>query len=290
MKKIVLALLLISFISPLSKAHFQESKTLFVVGSTSVANLIDVVSEEFYQQTGFQVLMRSIGSDKGIVSIAEKVSDIGVISRFLSIEEQKKYPQLEHITIAQDAIVFMVNEKNKLSSLTHENILELYTANKPTWPDKSPAYVMTKNRGHGTHDSFLEYFKLSSARAQNGLGVVFKQNGISHLFSKNGLAPYSRVNQAIANVFRREDAIAYESLGAYKNFIKSQEYIRTKLIALDNKPPIVNNKVNPEYPFKRPLNIVINKEPSPMVEAFIAFINSEKGRKLIEQNYFIAVE
>lgn len=290
MKKIVLALLLLSFMSTLSRAHYQESKTLFVVGSTSVANLIDVISEAFYQQTGYQVLMRSIGSDKGVISIAENVSDIGVISRFLTAEEQKKFPQLEHISIAQDAIVFITNEKNLVASLTHEEVLSFYTSNSPKWSDGSPAFVMTKNRGHGTHDSFLEYFELTSARAQSGLGVVFKRDGISHLFSKNGLTPYSRVNQAVANVFRRENAIAYESLGAYKNFLKSQEYIRTKLISLDGIAPIEGNKVNPKYPFKRPLNIVVNKNMSPMVKAFIDFINSPKGKELIEYNYFISID
>ncbi len=103
--KIWVILFFFSLFSWSSHSHYLDDNTLFIVGSTSVAQLIEVTEEPFYQQDNIKVIVRPIGSDKGIISVAEGVSNIAVISRFLTSDEMKKWPHLQQITIAQDAIV-----------------------------------------------------------------------------------------------------------------------------------------------------------------------------------------
>lgn len=283
--------LLMLYIALTVSAHADNKQSLFIVGSTSVGNLIDSISKPYFEQSGYQLVMRSIGSNKGLVSVAEGVSDVGVISRFLTPEEQRQYPQLVQVTIAQDAIVFIVNRQNPTANLSTQDIVSIYTDDVPSWPNlNKQVYLMTKNLGHGTHDSFLAYFGLESIKSSNNLGISFKKTGINHLYSRKVAIPYSRINQAVANVFRNKAAIAFESLGAYQKFIATQDHVRTKLLAINGVESLIDGKANPNYPVKRPLNFLINKERDQSVDDLIKFLQSPVGTALIEKNNYIALK
>jgi phosphate transport system substrate-binding protein len=141
-----------------ANALYDDENTLFIEGSSSVAKLIEISEDIFYEKTGVRILIRALGSDKGIISQAKDLSDIAVISRFLTKHEQEKWPQLEQLTFAQDAIIFIVNKNNPETSLTMLQIQNIYTQNTPKWPNSHKSIkVLAKDIGHGTHDSFLEF-------------------------------------------------------------------------------------------------------------------------------------
>ena len=173
------------------KPHYLDENTIFVVGSTSLAKFIDITKPAFNSTHNNNILVRPIGSNKGIVSIAEGVSDLGIISRFLTAEEQKKWPNLKQITIGQDLIVFLVNRNNPINQLTKKEIKQIYTGEKGYW-------------------------QLS-----------------------------------------------------------------------DGTTKIYNGLLNKNYPFKRPLNILINEQHSQATQNYIDFLLSDQGQKLLSENYFI---
>lgn len=286
-------LLLIIFwvVSAPTQGHYEKDKNLFIVGSTSVAKLIDITAEPFYKKTGIQLIMRPLGSDKGVVSIAESVSDVGVISRFLTKEERQKYPELRQKTIAQDAIIFIVNIDNSVSNLNASQIGTMYTSDSPVWPgtgDKASLY--SKKIGHGTHDSFLSYLHLESMYSVENSEMNFKKIGINNLYSNNNVKGYNKVNQAVGLVFRDKTGLAFESLGAYMHFIGTQDYVKTKLISFNGLSAIDSDgKKNLDYPFKRPFNIVFNKGISSYAKEYKKFLSTKEAQQLLRDNYFIPV-
>lgn len=287
----IFSFIILTLLPLASVAHDEDDETLFIVGSTTGAQLIKKISAEFSKQQNVYVTVRPIGSEKGIISIAEKVSDMGVISRFLTPEEIKEWPQIKQITIAQDAIVFIANKENPVNTLSSNDIVNLYTGKQTHWQNNVnfPIMLFSKNIGHGTHDSFLNYFNLHSMFGENENSVVFKTNKINTLFSNNDIQATSHVNQAIANVYRNKYALSYESLGAYKAFIEKRNMTMLKMMKLNNQSPLIDNEINPHYSFIRPINLLINKNHDDNVKKFITFLLSEQGQKLIADNYYIPV-
>jgi len=273
-------------------SHYLDDNTLFVVGSTSVAKLIDITKEEFQKFHPEKILVRPIGSDKGIISIGEGVSNIGIISRFLTKEEQKQWPNIQQITIGQDLIVFFVNRENSTDNLSSAEIIKMYTGEVSYWPNsnnKQKIFLTSKNIGHGTHDSFLHFFNLESMYSADRSFLLFKRAGMNHLFGKAEAKLYSHINQAIGTVFRIPSAIGYDSLGAYKTFLKSHSVADAKLLTLDDQAPIINDEINTSYTFKRPLNILINKQNKQRVKNYIEFLLSPKGQNILLENHFIPI-
>lgn len=270
--------------------HYEKDKNLFIVGSTSVAKLIDITAEPFYEKTGIQLIMRPLGSDKGVVSIAENVSDIGVISRYLTKEERQRHPELRQKTIAQDAIILIVNTENQIQNLNASQIANMYTSNNPIWPGSGqPANLYSKKIGHGTHDSFLSFLKLESMYSIENSDINFKKVGINNLYSNNNVKGYNKVNQAVGLIFRDKNGLAYESLGAYKHFIKGQEFVKTKVVSFNGINPTLEGQKNLEYPFKRPFNIIFNTDISPMATEYKKYLGSEEAQQLLRDNYYIPV-
>lgn len=288
--KLIVTLLLSLMVVSTAYSATDPDKTLFVVGSTSAGRLFDIIEQPFYQKTGYKLIVRAIGSDKGVVSVAEQVSDVGIISRYLTPSEQSQFPQLSQITIAQDAIVFITNEENKQKSLRHQDIVNMYTSNAPVWPSTGEtAVLLSKDLGHGTHDSFKDYFSLDSAYSADGSGIIYKHAGVNFLYSKRGALPFDRINQAIAYTSRQSNVLAYESMGAFKHFVASEQQFRSKLLHFEGVPAIKDNKVNRDYPVKRPFNILINNKRTAGVQALLAYLQSKEASALIEQNYFIPI-
>ncbi|GHF95733.1 substrate-binding domain-containing protein [Thalassotalea marina] len=288
--KLLFTLLILLSIASSTYSKTATEKSIFVVGSTSAGQLFDSLEQSFYNKTGYKLIVRAIGSNKGVIAVAEGVSDVGIISRFLTPAEQNRFPQLAQITIAQDAIVFITNEKNKQKSLRRQDIIKMYTSNDPIWPATgNKALLLSKNLGHGTLDSFIDFFGLDSVLSPDGQGLLFKPAGINFLYSKNKTVPNDRINQAIAYTSREPNALAFESMGAFTRFMANKQDIRSKLLNFEGIPVLKDGKLNLDYPVKRPLNILINHQKSAGVDALIAYLQSDEAKEIIEQHNFIAV-
>ncbi len=146
---------------------------------------------------------------------------------------------------------------------------------------------MSKSIGHGTHSSFIEYLGIESMPVGKKGIMVFKKRGINSLYSKQKVKPYRKINQAVANVFRNKNAIAYESLGAYRNFLTKRPSAKLKLLKLDQQSPLIDNKINHKYAFKRPFNILINDDKPELAQSYIDFLLSDKGQKILAEHYYI---
>lgn len=294
--------IIIVLILPL-KTRAMDDTQLFIVGSTSMAQVLEVVKHQFHQDKGIKILVRPIGSDKGVVSIAEGLSDIGIVSRFLTEQETSKWPYLTQIAIGQDAIVFLVNAQNPITNLNAAEVRGMYTGALLNWQDiaqppdnhykalDDDIMLLSKAKRHGTHSAFIDYFGLNSSLAngqQNKL--TFKKEGINNLYAKKHTYIFNKIHQAFGSVSRQTNAIAFESLGAFTIFSRSQNTAFIKILSLNQRAPMIGRRINPNYEFKRPLNIIINQHPSKQTTQFIEYMLSTKGQKMLTDNGYFPLD
>lgn len=104
-----------------------------VVGSTSVAPLMNVIADEYKKlNPGVTIEIQESGSTAGIQSATEKAVDIGMSSRELKDDEAKT---LATKKIAMDGIAVIVNKNNSIDNLTSDQIKSIYLGETTSWDD-----------------------------------------------------------------------------------------------------------------------------------------------------------
>lgn len=107
------------------------SGKISVVGSTSVTPLMEKLAE-VYQELNPDVTIdiTSNGSSAGMTAAQEGTADIGMLSRELKDDEVST---VEHDAIALDGIAVVVNTDNELSTLTMDQVKQIFTGKVTEW-------------------------------------------------------------------------------------------------------------------------------------------------------------
>lgn len=289
----LLAMTCLFMSNPLSAE--ESPQPLFVAGSTSVSKLIEATSEPFSQRFGNEIYSRPLGSTKGVIAISNGVSEIGLISRYLTEQEIRQNPTIQQITIDQDAIVMLVHSSNPLVNITSIQVQDVYAGNITEWRDlmeglPGKIHPLAKAMGHGTLDSFNSYFDLDVTQVAGIPKLKFKKVGINHPFNPIGFPVYDQINQAVGSVSRTPDSLAFESLGALTVLMLADEFGKVgnvKSLALDGVLPIENGTLNVQYPLRRPLNLLLPLYSSETAKNYVKFILSKEGQQLLSQFNYI---
>lgn len=296
----VTTFLLIVFSSLVSHA---EDGPLFIVGSTSASPLIEASEKAFGDYIGednsvsSSVVIRPIGSQKGIKSVIDKVADVGIISRYLSRTELDKWPYLKQVTIAQDALVFLVNKQNKVTSLTVGQVKDIYTGSIIDWSELTQKNTLqliqplSKGITHGTFYAFYSLFELDYMLDPEDQGLYLKRGGENYLFGRRPLQTYSRFNQAMGIVNREPESIAYESNAVMQQYKNHLGFKKIKVLDIDGISISEKNVRDRSYPWVRPLNLIINTTAENIkVEQFVKFMLTDEGKKIIRQQGYIPIQ
>lgn len=278
-------ILVIAICSFQLNAKENKNKRLYLVGSSSVEHMLEHAADVFGKQTGLKVIKRSVKNGDEVDDVGAEISQLAIMSRPLTENERRRYPELVQTKVAYDAIVFFTHKKLPISSISTQNIKTFYTQENARWPViDQPVHPMSKNIEHGIHQAFTALMGFESSRVPSQLGIRFKEQNRD--YSDLSISSFGRVSQAARKIARKSNSIAFDSLGAYQAFIKTLSSPKTKLLALDNIEPITDSAINQKYPLKRALYIV-HHQNSPLGEQqFVDFLLSEQGQKIIEQNYY----
>ena len=301
--KLLATLAILALSSGLS---YSEAGPLFIVGSTSASPLIEASEKAFslYVDEGdsvsASVVIRPVGSQKGLKSVIDNVADVGIISRYLSRAELDKWPYLKQVTIAQDALVFLVNKQNKITSLTTEQIKDIYTGSVIRWGDVSkknnqqfvkPIQPLSKGISHGTFYAFHSLFQLDYMLEPVMQGLYLKRRGENHLFSRRATQTYSRFNQAMGIVNREPESIAYESNAVMQQYKDHQGFKKIKVLDIDGIAVSEASIRDRTYPWVRPLNLIINTNTdNAKVDQFVKFMLTDVGKSIIRQQGYIPIQ
>jgi len=235
------------------------SGTLTIAGSTSVQPFSEVLAEKFMADNqGVTVNVQGGGSSQGVAAAISGAADIGAASR--DIKDEEKAQGVKDVEIAIDGIAIVVNPANKVTELTSDQVKNIYLGNIKNWKevggDDAAVTVVTREEASGTRDAFMHIIMgkdniVNSAIVQNSTGAVR------------------------TTVSGDKNAIGYISLSKVNKDVKA--------LKIDGVEATEANVKNKTYKLQRPFNYVTKGEPNQLAKAFIDFVLSAEGQKLIEE-------
>ena len=253
----VIILLLIS-ICFLSSCRGNQATSVIIAGSTSVQPYAEMLEEEYAAIRPDEIIdVQGGGSSAGITAVESGAAHIGMSSRSLKESEQ----HLWSVEIAKDGLAVIINPSNPVTSLTPEQIRDIYDASALNWrefggPDAN-IHIITREEGSGTRSAFEEL--IMGDRRITPKAIVQDSNGA--------------VRQLVAD---DPHSIGFISLGLVDIGEKP-----VKAVQLDGVVPTRENVINGSYPLYRPFLFVTVSEPTGAVREFIDYVLSPTGKRIL---------
>jgi phosphate transport system substrate-binding protein len=242
---------------------------IVLTGSSTVAPLVAEIGKRFEKKNpGVRVDVQTGGSSRGVNDARSGVADIGMASRALKGDET----DLKAFAIARDGIGIILNSANAVTSLTDQQVIDIYTGKITDWSavggNPGPITVVNKAEGRSTLELFLHFFKLkaSDIKAQ----VVIGDN-----------------QQGIKTVAGNPNAIGYVSVGTAE--FEAGQGTPIKLLGMGGVAASVENVRNGSFPLARPLNLVTNKDPTGLTKSYIDYAQSDEVHDLVKEQFFVPI-
>lgn len=242
---------------------------LTLTGSSTIAPLAGEIARRFEQlHPGVRIDVQTGGSSQGIADVRRGTADLGMASRHLRPADG----EVTAHTIARDGISLIVHRENPVTSLTDEQIIDVFTGRTTRWSDLGGAdraiTVVNKADGRATLDLFLHHFKLEAGAIRANTIIGANQHGIR-------------------TVLADPNAIAYVSIGTA--VFEASRGTAIKLLPMNGIEPTLANVRQGSFPLSRPLNLVTHGDISPLAAAFIEYAQSSDVHDLVEAQYFVPI-
>jgi len=241
-------------------------------GSTTVLPIAQACAEEFMNQNPkVNISVRGGGSSIGIKDIMAGTVEIGNASRNAKDKEIKTAKEngidLYQNVVANDGIAIIVNPKNTITDLTLEQIQAIYTGKYTNWkelggPDMN-IVLISRDTSSGTYEVFYEIAMKKQNIVQNCVMVASN-------------------NAAVTSVKDTPGAISYAGLGYLSSSVKP--------VQVNGVDPTMTNVLSGKYPVARKLNMYTNGSPKGITKAFMDFVLSAEGQRIVEKQGFIKVQ
>ena len=239
----------------------KKGETVTLAGSTAFQPFAERLAEEYMAaRNGTTVTVQGGGSAVGIGAALSGAAQVGMADLVALPAEAAS---LTAVVVARDGIVVVVNPSNPVSGLGMAQVRDVFSGKLGTWkalggPDK-PITVVSREAGSGTRSSF--------EKIVGGISLV-KEAVIQ---DSNGT-----IRETVAN---DANAIGYLSHGLLND--------RIKALPVDGVPATMAAMVSGAYPLVRPVYFLTKAEPSAAVRAFVDYVLSPAGQKIIADNGLI---
>lgn len=255
---------LLVFVTGMTSACAQTRGTgLILAGSTSVQPFAEALAEAYMKlHPGIQIDVQGGGSSAGVMSAQTNTADIGMSSRSLTGEELK----LWSVEIARDGLAIIINPTNPITNLTMAQVRDVYSGVITNWSQlggvNKAIHVITREEGSGTRSAF-ETLVMNKVDI-DPRSIVQDSNGT--------------VRQLVGG---DKYAIGYISLGLLNATVKA--------IELDGAKASREDVINGTYPLSRPFLFITSAAPKGEVKAFIDFVLSADGKKLLDLEGLVTI-
>jgi len=242
---------------------------IVIKGSTTVLPIAQGTLEAYMKKNpGVQISLSGGGSGEGIKALIDKTTNIATSSREIKKEEialaeTKGVKPVAHV-VANDALIPVVNPKNKVSNLSIDQLSQIYQGKITNWKEVGgedlKIVVISRDSSSGTFESW-DHFVMKKAK------VTPK----AQMLASNGAL--------VTAVAKNRYAIAYLGLGYVNKSVKP--------LQVDGIMGSVETALSKKYPMSRELYMYTNGEPTGDVAKFIAFVKSAEGQKIVVKEGFV---
>lgn len=206
-------------------------------------------------------VLPSLGTSGAIKAVPKGAIDIGVSSRPLSDDEAKIGAVA--VEYARSPLVFAVSVRSKATSLTLDQVADIYNGKLVNWPDGTQIRPILRQAG----DDNTRQIRQISAALDKALSVAEQRPGM----------PFATNDQETAE---KVESIP-GALGVTTLCLIKSEDRTLRALALDGVEPTAANAAAGKYPHVKRLYYITKSEPSAEVKRFIAFMNSPAGREIL---------
>lgn len=246
----------------------EEQDSIVMAGSTSMERFARIVSECFMEEhAGVTVTAEFTGSSAGVEAVLDGRADLGISSRELTKEEQDAGAVA--LVVAIDGIAVVTDPDNLVKELTVTELAEIYTGRIRDWSEvggrTEPIVVIGREAGSGSRSTFEELLRIRDrcmyANEMDSEGAVMARTAVT------------------------PGAIGYVSLEICNDTVCT--------IDLEGIEVAEETVRNGTYPLRRCFFLVTKGkiwEQSELVQEFMAYLQSENGKKLIRMAGLIIPE
>jgi len=216
------------------------------------------------------------------LNIIEGKSDFGLLARGPSQEEldsaRQKGVELRTAPCALDALVFIVNEKNPLASLTTEQIRGIYSGKIARWKEvggaDKPITPYQREEQSGSQQ-LMRSLVMKDLVFANPAGWTYPRQLIGYLMT----SPYSELHSDT-------NGLAY-SVHYYERYMAGSA--RTRVIAVDGIEPSEESIRTRKYPFVAEVLVVTRKDLDPKAPAarLRDWLLSSEGQAVVRESGYI---
>jgi phosphate transport system substrate-binding protein len=264
-KKTVFAIIALVMMSGMCFA----GSSIVIKGSTTVLPIAQGTLEAFMKKhPEVQMSLSGGGSGEGIKALIDKTADIADSSREIKKEEIElaKTKNINPVAnvIANDAIVPVVNPKNKVKGLSVDQLSQIYQGKITNWKevggDDLKIVVISRDSSSGTFESW-DHFVMKKTK-------VAPQ---AQMLASNGAV--------VTAVAKNRYAIGYLGIGYVNKSVK--------MLQVNGITASVQTALSKEYPFSRELYMYTDGDATGDVAKYIAFVKSPEGQKIVVKEGFV---
>ena len=259
-------------------AACSAPEAVHVSGSSTVLPPVSKAAEAFTAETGISVIVNAGGSGGGFNQLAEGQSDIGMMSRNITLGEREAFKSLNftEVAIGRDAVVPSISSEiyeAGVTSLSLSQIAGIYTGDIENWsevggPDRD-VFVIDKEISRGTRQVFMDVVLGDPKAEALGADLVTGSN-----------------NEEQTALVQSDAGIGMLSV-AWLN-----DDVRGLAIVLQNGTTVESSIENIRagvYPFVRDLNVVHRDNLQPAATQFITYLLGPNGQKFVEESGYIGI-
>ena len=258
-----------------------------VKGSDTMIQLATAWSET-YRKVKPNVFVNADGggTGTGFAALQNNTCDICDASREIKKEEAEKTKsvtgkEVKEFVVAYDALAVYAHPANPIHDISVEDLREIWAEGGTitTWEQINPAMkgkiaLFGRQNNSGTYDYFREH-------------VCGKKDGKQREF-RGGISEMNGSAEVVENVSKTPTGLGYSGMG-YKT-------PKVKWLKVSNKKgespvePGIDVARNGKYPIARKLYLYTAGEPTGEVKAYIDWILSPAGQKIVEQEGFVPLK
>ena len=249
---------------------FTKPSKITIAGSTSVQPVITTLAAQYHKENPkVNITVSGGGSAVGLTDVQQGTANIGTYSSKLSnATANANYtgPTITQYQIANDGIVIVVNPSNNVSALNSSQIKSIFAGNITTWSQvggsNAKIDVYTREAGSGTRSAFTSLIMgggniTSSAVVQSSSNAIF---------------------QAVAG---DPNGIGYDSLASLTSIVKA--------LQVNGVAPSQSTVASGAYTTQRPFLLLTKGNATGSTQAFINWILSPEGQKIVQQSGAVPV-
>jgi phosphate transport system substrate-binding protein len=260
-----------------------------IKGSDTMVNLGQKWAEVYMQNNpNISIQVTGGGSGTGVAALLNSTTDVALSSRelkeseFATAKNNNIEPQVYEVAL--DGLAVIVHPKNPIDSLTIQQVSDIFTGALTNWkevggPDM-PITLYGRENSSGTYEFFKDH-----VLGQNQLGVT---------------KDFARNTQVLQGTAALGEAVARDNKGlGYGGVGYFAERSDVKILAIKEDEnasgiaPVKDHKVlydpiwSGDYSISRYLYAFTNSNVKPEVKAFLDFVRSEEGQKIVGEMEYV---